>query len=346
MLSLKSDYYIPALQGSVEHFVRQFSLTGGCLLRMDAALQNLLPIAYWSASPSETLLTQIPLIAQAIATGSLYDVETIAPSEDSLPYHFYRSHPSESHCLICWHSVPLSSHQQYGVSLYAQSLKLAPSVPADCPPSGLEKILQRTRHQLRTPLALILLYIELLETTVLDARSQEWLENLRSTAEAMNISLDHLTEVAATTESRSRCDLQELLIQSCQEMQPWIDEKHLTLVYDLHPLWLQVDAWKIKQVFQNLLSNAIAFSPHGGQITWEWQIFQTEVLIKISDCGSGLSAEDLRSISTPFYSRRPGGMGLGLSIAKQVILEHQGSLWAANLPTGGAQFCIMLPRQP
>jgi signal transduction histidine kinase len=127
-------------------------------------------------------------------------------------------------------------------------------------------------------------------------------------------------------------------------MQTWLAQKQLKVIYDSQPLWLRGHIWKIKQVWQNLLSNAIAYSPFNGQITLTWQVFQTEVLIKISDNGPGLSPEDLRSIGTPFYSRRPGGTGLGLAIAKQFILEHQGSLWADNLPEGGAQFCITLPR--
>jgi signal transduction histidine kinase len=129
-------------------------------------------------------------------------------------------------------------------------------------------------------------------------------------------------------------------------MQPWLKEKHIQLIYDHQPLKLHINGWKIKQALQNLLSNAIAFSPPERQITCEWQVFQTEVLIKIRDEGPGLSAEDLRSWGTPFYSRRPGGTGLGLAIAKEIIAEHKGSLWAENLPQCGAQFCIVLPRMP
>ena len=72
-------------------------------------------------------------------------------------------------------------------------------------------------------------------------------------------------------------------------------------------------------------------------------IFQEEVLIKISDQGKGLSSEDIQKIFTPFYTRRPGGIGLGLTIAKKIILDHHGNLWAQSLSESGAQFCIILP---
>ena len=185
----------------------------------------------------------------------------------------------------------------------------------------------------------------MLHSTINDRQSQVWLGHLRTVIEEMNISLDHLMEMDDLTANNvDDYDLRILLEQCRQEMQPWIDQKQLTTIYDPYPLWLRGQVWKIKQVWQNLLSNAIAFSPFSGQITITWQTFQTEVLIKISDNGPGFSDEDLRLMGTPFYSRRPGGTGLGLAIAKQIILEHHGSLWADNLPAGGAQFYITLPR--
>ncbi|MBD2119522.1 sensor histidine kinase KdpD, partial [Trichocoleus sp. FACHB-262] len=202
-----------------------------------------------------------------------------------------------------------------------------------------------TRHQLRTPLALMLLYIDLLTAATRDSRSQEWLKNLRHTTEEMHTSLNYLTEVDAAPDQRfGSYDLHQLFEQCNQAMQPWLQEKQLRLGYDGPSLELWGDRWEIKQVLQNLLSNAIAFSPIGGRITCEWQSFQTEVLIRIRDEGPGLSPEDLRLWGTPFYSRRPGGTGLGLAIAKQIVLKHKGSLWAENLSERGAQFCIVLPR--
>lgn len=205
--------------------------------------------------------------------------------------------------------------------------------------------LQRVRHQLRTPLSLMLMYVDLLKAKPEDSTAQEWLDNLKTIIGEMYVSLDHLTQCPASNDRRFEDqDLRQLWQECCQEMQPWIQKKQLSIVYDIQPLWVRVDRWKMKQVLQNLLSNAIAFSPISEQITLEWHITQTEVLIKISDHGPGLSPEDLQSLGTSYYSRRPGGTGLGLAIAKQMILEHQGRFWAENVPKGGAQFCILLPR--
>jgi len=342
-----------AIQTALKEFVLQFGLIGGCVIWSAAGQEHPEQVGAWAEAVVPEALTLTAIAWQEYAFDPLFEIRLI---DDRLPLRqlygcLCHSQSGAIAYLLCWSRTALSEHQRYGMTLYGQTLSrqlpLQPRSELDQP--QIYAVMQRARHQLRTPLALILLYADLLKTTSLDARSQEWLENLHLTAESMHISLEHLTEVPTPTapltdESFQKHDLRELLDQCCQELQPWITEKHLILNCHAPTLWLPVDGWKIKQVFQNLLSNAIAFSPVAGQITCEWQSFQTEVLIKLSDHGPGLSAEDLRSLGTPFYSRRPGGTGLGLSIAKQFVLEHRGSLWAKNLPEGGAQFCVMLPR--
>ena len=353
-LFAESDCDTTALRFSLKRFIDQFLLSGCGLFRFCSERSQLFQIDYWSESANDSILAQLKLADEWQQTSTHCSVFEISQIEaETLPYQVYRcllrvDNKSYDY-LVCWHHTHLSEHQKYGLSLYAKSLELpqvrSPELTIEPATPSLEKALQCARHQLRTPLALILLYANLLKTTCLDSRSQEWLENLSNTAEAMNISLEHLATVYSEAEqSFSHCNLGDLIAQCCQEMEPWIEEKQLKLVCDFHPLWMWADEWKIKQVFLNLLSNAIAFSPESGQIRWEWQICQTEVLIKITDQGAGLSPEDLRLIGTPFYSRRIGGTGLGLAIAKQVISAHQGSLSAVNLPTGGAQFCMTMPR--
>ncbi|MEO0867638.1 MAG: ATP-binding protein, partial [Cyanobacteria bacterium J06642_11] len=104
------------------------------------------------------------------------------------------------------------------------------------------------------------------------------------------------------------------------------------------------DPWQIQQVFNNLLSNAIAFSSEDGIIEFSWHGYHSEVLIEVRDQGPGFSPEDLRRMFQRNYSRRPHGLGLGLTIAQTIVHNHGGSIWAQNLPQGGAQLSISLPR--
>jgi two-component sensor histidine kinase len=352
-----------SLRSSLETFAQQFELKGcsvwqfyldwqkSCQVECSSE-SNELPDAAASITPS-SLENEIDW--QALNHAPLFEVILIKDhylsNSGQLYGCLYHRGPKSYHYLLCWHDKPLSEHQRYGISLYVHTLnqQRSPACSTNEPTNEqmLPQVLQRIRHQLRTPLSLILLYIDLLASTTADSRSQEWLQNLHYTTEEMHASLNHLTETATAPEPQfGSYDLQQLVQQCDQVMQPWLKEKHIQLIYDHQPLKLHINGWKIKQALQNLLSNAIAFSPPERQITCEWQVFQTEVLIKIRDEGPGLSAEDLRSWGTPFYSRRPGGTGLGLAIAKEIIAEHKGSLWAENLPQCGAQFCIVLPRMP
>ncbi|MBW4522615.1 MAG: HAMP domain-containing histidine kinase [Scytolyngbya sp. HA4215-MV1] len=348
----EKKFHLSLLLNSLKQFVQQFSFTGGCLFCFYPGQTKPDQTIVWSELSLEGTLLKLETAIdwQHISTTQLFEVFEIAAHPFPTPYQLSgclcRDTPTFSCYLLCWQESALSDHQRYGMTLYAQSLGqqfFQPSQTVENTPT--QEVLQRTRHQLRTPLSLIALYVDLLKTAVMTPKSQEWLENLQTTVEQMHTSLQQLTDPTTFSENRlGQCDLRQLVQQCFQEMQPWIEAKQLTLVCETQPLWLWIDRWKMKQVLQNLLSNAIAFSPVRGELVCQWQVFQTEVLVKISDSGPGLSAEDLRALGTPFYSRRPGGTGLGLAIAKQIILAHQGNLWADNLPTGGAQFCFVLPR--
>lgn len=210
----------------------------------------------------------------------------------------------------------------------------------------LEQILQRASHQLRNSFALISLYAQNLYWGLKDNPWQEQAEIIRDSIQKLDT---NLTEMIGC--SQSNClrlmphDLKQVIEKSLKELQPLIEQKKLKINLSKKSITVMIDSLQMKQVFDNLFSNAIYFSPKSGNITCNWQIFQGEVLIKIADEGPGLSEEDLQKIFTPFYSRREQGTGLGLTIAKKIILDHQGSLWAQNLKTGGAQFSLIIPRK-
>jgi signal transduction histidine kinase len=209
----------------------------------------------------------------------------------------------------------------------------------------LEQVVQRAEHQLRNPLALISLYAENLCLSLQTSSLQEQAMIIRETVNQLST---NLTDLAACGQQqklrREPDDLRLILKESIQGLQPWLKQKEINIHYPETPVIVAVDHWQMKQVFDNLLSNAIHFSPQSGLISCHWQVFCDEVLIEVSDQGQGLSEEDLQQVFTPFYSRRLGGTGLGLAIAKKIILDHQGSLWVQNLVKGGAQFSFTLPR--
>lgn len=210
----------------------------------------------------------------------------------------------------------------------------------------LEQVVRRGEHQLRNPLALVALYAENLCLGLPPGSFQDQAIVIRETLQDLSANLTNLLSCGQEAKLRiSVHNLRDIIVDSIKVLQPKLAEKNLKITYPQTSVTLSFDRWQIKQVFENILNNAIDFSPLGGTITCKWEVLEIEVIVAISDTGSGLSPEDLREAFTPFYSRRVGGTGLGLTIAKKIILDHQGSIWIENLTTGGAKVSFTLPRQ-
>jgi signal transduction histidine kinase len=102
-------------------------------------------------------------------------------------------------------------------------------------------------------------------------------------------------------------------------------------------------------VLHNLLSNALRFTPEGGEITLSAERHGAEAWLRVRDSGPGIAHDDLPYVFERFYrtdkarQRLEGGTGLGLSIARSLVEAHGGRLWAESAPGQGATFVIALP---
>lgn len=104
-----------------------------------------------------------------------------------------------------------------------------------------------------------------------------------------------------------------------------------------------MDISKMKQVFMNLIMNAIDAMPNGGRVEISGVIVQNKILINVSDEGYGIPKNHLESIFNPFYTTKDIGTGLGLSIAYNIIKEHSGTINVNSKVNGGSEFIIELP---
>lgn len=253
---------------------------------------------------------------------------------------------------LLWTYEALSEFQQQSTQQQVQLLDNYLTVALECDRQReeiqlLEQVVRRGEHQLRNSLGLIGLYAENLYLGLPNSQFQEQALIIRETAKELGANLTNLLYCSQQAKLRVALhELQEILTETIKVLQPKLDEKQLHLRYPTNSVSLPIDRWQMKQVFENLLSNAIEFSPVEGIVTCDWRVYGNEVLVEICDQGAGLSQEDLKEAFTPFYSRRSGGTGIGLTIAKKIILDHQGSIWVKNLTLGGAQFSFTLPRYP
>lgn len=120
----------------------------------------------------------------------------------------------------------------------------------------------------------------------------------------------------------------------------------------LQPIWMEIDTDKIGQVIDNLMNNAIKYSPEGGNITVSLEQTNTQILLRISDEGMGIPKKDLPKIFDRFYrvdkarSREQGGTGLGLAIVRDIVKMHDGFVWASSDGKTGTTFTVVLPYAP
>ena len=140
-------------------------------------------------------------------------------------------------------------------------------------------------------------------------------------------------------------DINDLVSDMADFYSPQAQSHALTIRQGLHsePLVCKVDADMLKQVILNLFINAQQAMSGGGELMVRTDRRQKDVVIEISDTGSGIEADKLEHIFDACYSSRPQGSGLGLPTAKKIIEAHNGSITVNSEPGKGTSFAMRLP---
>lgn len=215
-------------------------------------------------------------------------------------------------------------------------------------------------HELRNPLAAIRSATELLKVSAVNdlslARAHSVLE--RQSGHMSRI-IDGLLEVSRIVRGKvslelETLDVREVLEGLLQDKADLVAKRGLTLEtrFSDEQLWVRADEVRLVQVFDNLLSNAMKFTPAPGSITVSAEANEHSVVVRIRDTGVGMRSETLSRIFQAFHqetqdaARSVGGLGLGLALAKGLIELHQGAIQAwSDGPGTGAVFEVRLPRQ-
>jgi two-component system sensor histidine kinase VicK len=124
---------------------------------------------------------------------------------------------------------------------------------------------------------------------------------------------------------------------------------HFVLDFPAQPLMAQVDAWRVEQVLRNLLTNAVKYSPQGGTITVRGRQEQGHLVISVGDQGIGIPRGEQEKIFERFYRLKhestfsASGVGLGLTISREIVEAHGGRIWVKSRPGRGSTFYFTLP---
>jgi two-component system sensor histidine kinase BaeS len=215
-------------------------------------------------------------------------------------------------------------------------------------------------HELGRPLGALCSALEALEGGASEdfALRQELLVGVKSEVGRLQRLLDDLArlhdQVVGTLElARRSVVLSEWLPPALVPWRAAAYDKGLQWEFTLpsEPLVLEIDPDRLAQALGNLLSNAIKYTPSGGTVSVGTGTQGEEIWIKVSDTGPGIAAADRTRIFTPFYrgqtgGRFPQGMGLGLSIARDLVAAHGGRLDFETVPGRGSRFIIWVPLVP
>jgi signal transduction histidine kinase len=218
-------------------------------------------------------------------------------------------------------------------------------------------LLGMAAHDLKNPLTAIRSLASLLKNPGGDAQSvRETAEHIEATSQEMLGLIHDLLDTAALEGASLKLDrayhhVGELVASAVETARPAAANKQQRLELELGPLAIAlVDARRLRQVLQNLLGNAIKFSPVRKTIRVGWAVEGSSVMVKVTDEGPGLSSEDSAQLFQRFrpLSARPtageSSSGLGLWIVRQLVELHGGTVSAVSRGAGhGATFCVKLP---
>ena len=209
-------------------------------------------------------------------------------------------------------------------------------------------------HELRTPIALILGHAEGVKDGVLQP-TRENFEIIREEAERLEHLINDLRTLSLADAGELFVEFQPVDVNSFMSdvhahYLTLFNQKRITL--DLEPgagiLRANLDPGRFAQVLNNILDNALRYTPEGGSVRMKTQLTENRIQLTVADSGEGVPPEEAAHIFDRFYradesrSRDDGGSGLGLAIAKSIVETHNGRIWAESEKGGGLKVFIEL----
>ena len=224
-----------------------------------------------------------------------------------------------------------------------------------------DEFLATVSHELRTPLNAVLGWVHLLRTGRLDEESTaRGLESIERNARLQSQLTGNLLDISRALTGRLQVEsrpvsLRDVVRQATSAAMPAAQAKAVTMSVELaeEPIILLGDWSRLRQVVWHLITNALRFAPRGGEIHVDLAVAGDDVVLTIRDSGPGIDPAFLPRIFDPFTqedsspTRAAGGLGVGLSLVRELVELHGGRISAANREDApGAIFTARFPRQP
>jgi len=214
-------------------------------------------------------------------------------------------------------------------------------------------------HELRTPLTSVKAYVETLMENVSSIKRETMEDFLKVMSEEnerviqlVDNILDYSTmETGQLNYRKDACDIVAIMRDVYNELERDILASRIDcdIQTPRSAVMMEVDGGLIRQLFFNLISNAIKFTPLGGSIKLAVEEEASAVRIMVQDTGEGIPEEHLERVFERFHqvdgsdTREHGGSGMGLAICKDIVEWHDGRIWVENIKEAGARFTVVLP---
>jgi signal transduction histidine kinase len=213
---------------------------------------------------------------------------------------------------------------------------------------GLECVGAKVAHELKNPLSAIKGLAQLLSRGAADERSRERLQVIESEVSRMEgILRDYLSFSRPLEDLRTRpVDLVGIADDVLAVLEARAEVAGVTLGRSGEGVAAVGDPRRLKEALLNLVANALEATPRGGSVEVTLTAGGDEATIAVRDTGKGMAPEDLARVGTPFFTKREGGTGLGVVLARGVLRQHGGDLRFESEPGRGTTVTLRLPAQP
>jgi two-component system phosphate regulon sensor histidine kinase PhoR len=209
-------------------------------------------------------------------------------------------------------------------------------------------------HELRTPLTVMLGYLEILKTQP-EEPNPEAIKRMFKQAQQMNDMLEDLLELSRLEDTETldgvSVDVPAMLAQLAEQAEDLSNGQH-KITFKVEPgLNILGAAADLKSAFQNLVVNAINYTPEGGKIKVVWRESGNQLILSVTDSGVGIAHREIPRITERFYrvgddrNRKTGGTGLGLAIVKHVLSTHNARLEVHSVLGKGSEFRCIFPSE-
>jgi signal transduction histidine kinase len=204
-------------------------------------------------------------------------------------------------------------------------------------------------HDLRNPLASIYGGAEMMmDGHLSEAQLHRVAGNIYRSSRAINDLLQELVDVSrGRTQTPELCRLNEVIAAASDTQASSAEQQGVRIDAAIDPsIELPLERARIERVFLNLIGNALEAMPNGGCVEIRAERKEDCVLVRVDDTGPGIPASVRKHLFQPFFSQGKNGLGLGLALSRQTLLDHGGDLWAEETESSGARFRLRLPCQP